>query len=273
MSQFVFDSDPTSEWEEDHRTWTITFSESVENHVGMQQIGKINEAGLSIEQLEKFQKVFEKKGYDSEVYNLVPFADKEDVSPAKVLIVRGGVKALLNKDEKFNEFMEEITETENVVDKKAWMRGQVKNKNARYNLCYADHSQEPNYEEKKGTIISFKDVPYLSQVRKNLGNLCGLKDLFAELNYYYDNRKCGIGFHGDSERKIVVGLRFGSSMNLHYQWFHQGSPIGDRVVFNLHHGDLYFMSEKAAGTDWKKKKIPTLRHAAGASTYTKIKEK
>lgn len=33
------------------------------------------------------------------------------------------------------------------------------------------------------------------------------------------------------------------------------------------------MSEKATGYDWKLKKIPTLRHAAGAEKYLTIKKK
>lgn len=36
---------------------------------------------------------------------------------------------------------------------------------------------------------------------------------------------------------------------------------------------MYIMSEKAVGYDWKKRKIPTLRHAAGADKYLIIKEK
>jgi hypothetical protein len=32
---------------------------------------------------------------------------------------------------------------------------------------------------------------------------------------------------------------------------------------------MYVMSEKAVGTDWKKKKIYTLRHATGASPFIK----
>lgn len=38
----------------------------------------------------------------------------------------------------------------------------------------------------------------------------------------------------------------------------------------LHYGDLYIMSKKAVGTDWKKKIIPTLRHTAGNSKYTTL---
>jgi hypothetical protein len=32
----------------------------------------------------------------------------------------------------------------------------------------------------------------------------------------------------------------------------------------LHNGDMYIMSEKATGFDWKLKKVPSLRHAVGA---------
>lgn len=34
---------------------------------------------------------------------------------------------------------------------------------------------------------------------------------------------------------------------------------------------MYMMSEKAVGTDWLKKIIFTLRHAAGCKKYTTIK--
>jgi hypothetical protein len=37
-------------------------------------------------------------------------------------------------------------------------------------------------------------------------------------------------------------------------------------------GDVYIMSEKTVGTDWKKKTIPTLRHATGCAKFTTLKE-
>lgn len=75
---------------------------------------------------------------------------------------------------------------------------------------------------------------------------------------------------GDKERRIVVGLRIGATIPLHYQWFLRFKPIGERQVLTLNHGDLYFMSEKATGNDWLKSSIYTLRHAAGCSKYTTI---
>jgi hypothetical protein len=45
---------------------------------------------------------------------------------------------------------------------------------------------------------------------------------------YYDNSKCGIGFHGDGERRKVIALRLGDSLPICYQWFKDGNPCGNR---------------------------------------------
>jgi hypothetical protein len=109
----------------------------------------------------------------------------------------------------------------------------------------------------------------LSKIRNFLPDFLGekAKDLMVEGNYYYDVDKCGIGFHGDSERKKVIAIRLGKSIPLHFQWALNGKPIGERIELTLNHGDMYVMSEKATGYDWKTRKIPTLRHAAGAAKF------
>ena len=76
-------------------------------------------------------------------------------------------------------------------------------------------------------------------------------------------KKCGIGFHGDSERKKVIACSLGASRPIHWQWYERSKPIGERIKFTLHNGDMYIMSEKTTGFDWKKRIIATLRHAAG----------
>ena len=102
--------------------------------------------------------------------------------------------------------------------------------------------------------------------------------LVGELNHYYDSDRCGIGWHGDSERKIVAGARLGpgaDGMHLKYQWFQQSRLVGaeGRIVLNA--GDIYIASEKAVGTDWKARKVFTLRHAAGKDScrYSRSKRK
>ena len=92
-------------------------------------------------------------------------------------------------------------------DKKAWMRAAVKNKRARWNLCFADHPQTADLENKKGTVLQFKLLPHLNSIRKSIPLFFGnrTKSLYAELNVYYDFDKCGIGFHG-------------RCLTIHYHW-------------------------------------------------------
>ena len=59
-------------------------------------------------------------------------------------------------------------------------------------------------------------------------------------------------------------------MPLFYQWFHRGESIGNRIEVNLKGGDIQIRSEKAVGTDWKKKTIYTLRHAAGCNKFVDV---
>lgn len=159
------------------------------------------------------------------------------------------------------------------VDTKAWMHGRVVNKVARYNLCFGEEAQEPCYEEKRGRIVAFDAVPLTRRLRSALPAFFGPKArlLQAEGNYYYDSAACGIGFHGDGERKLVIAVRLGASMPLHYQWFRRCVPVGARTRLTVHHGDVYIMSAKAAGNDWRRPSILTLRHAAGCAKFTTIK--
>ena len=70
--------------------------------------------------------------------------------------------------------------------------------------------------------------------------------------------------HGDTERQIVIAVRLGANFNLYYQWYHKGKKIGKLFEITLKHGDMYFMSDKAVGYDWKKPSLYTLRHGAGS---------
>ena len=38
----------------------------------------------------------------------------------------------------------------------------------------------------------------------------------------------------------------------------------------LNTGDIYIMSEKAVGSDWRKSSMYTLRHAAGSNKYLSL---
>lgn len=246
-------------------TYTITFGDQGENHIGMQKVGSLAPEGFNLKDLLYAQDQFKKKGISSELIDLSTYLNGTGYKyegEAYILIVRNGLNAILDTYNS-SDFFTEQKDLEK--DTKALMKGKVVNKKARYNLCFSTEPQEPNYEEGKGRIVSFKSVPLLQKVRSYLPDIIGIKgkDLIAEGNYYYDINSCYIGFHGDTERRKVIGIRTGISFPLHYQWFLQSLPIGPNIEFILNDADIYIMSEKAVGSDWKRKKILTLRHAAG----------
>lgn len=242
-------------------TITWTFGDCAENHRGMQEIGQKASRGLSVSDLIRSKKWFEEQGKKCELHDLGQLLSgcvlEHEI--AYVLVVRDGCSAITNTDTLFEESKALSW------DSKAYMYGRVVNKKARQNICVSSFDQEPNYEEGKGTVVHFDKVDGLATIRKKLGEITGEKlvDLQCEGNRYYDVKKTYIGFHGDTERRIVVACRLGEDFPLHYQWFINSNPVGQLFSTVLHHGDIYFMSEKAVGFDWKLKKIPTLRHSAG----------
>jgi hypothetical protein len=255
---------------------TITYSESVENSIGMEQIGRRGSNGLSVGDLEAARLKFEEIGVHCDIVYLRPPGETVCCEPtgsfAAVLVARKAVDAIVGRDDAHVDMLNEQLAYE--WDTTVWSskHGRVVNKQARHNVCYAGFSQTADIANKKGTVIPFSQVPILDKVRQALPTFFGSKanNLLAEGNKYYDASKCGIGYHGDTERAIVIGARLGESIPLHYQWYHRSQPVGSNVSIKLESGDIYAMSEKAVGNDWKRSSILTLRHAAGARKYTDV---
>ena len=123
--------------------------------------------------------------------------------------------------------------------------------------------------------MNFKNCPLLSAIRQGIYELFGekAKGMIAEGNKYDDGgeKKHGIGWHGDAERRRVICVRCGAkeSMPMHFRWYYDCKPVGNEIVIPLNGGDIYIMSEYAVGTNWRHRSKLTLRHATGASKYIK----
>lgn len=255
-------------------TISLTFGDRAENHAGMQILGSLASEGFTHKDLVDVSSKFTKIGCKCELIHLNKLLeDPNEATPAHFLIIRDGLAKLVDHKRAADKLYKEQRKLK--FDKKAKMRGRVVNKRARWNLCFDETSQEPDYASGKGRVVAFSEVPKLNYVRDKFPSFFGEKgkNLCAELNMYYDLEKCGIGFHGDSERRIVVCIRLGASMPMDFQWFRRSLPVGKRFNFTAHHGDIYMMSEKATGFDWKKRSILTLRHAAGCKKFRTIKKK
>jgi hypothetical protein len=135
-------------------------------------------------------------------------------------------------------------------------------------VVFGDETIQPSDDFKQCTVHAFP--PYLSQIRINLPLLFGEKaeNLNAEGNHYFEE-KSGIGFHGDAERRIVMCCSLGKSSILRYAWRYPKTSEHTlpSVDLKVEHGDLYIMSEKATGYDWKQSTKLRIVHAAGSEKY------
>ena len=170
--------------------------------------------------------------------------------------------------------------TEIIDGKEVKVRGKPMTKRARTNLCFVDgREQEPAVLEGKGSIYDLKKMSILDQGVKRLreqiadglikiGSKTKVEINVVEGNRYYDLKNTGIGFHGDTERVVVICISIGcSNYPMRWQWFKDGMPVGRPIDITLNCGDVYIMSEKAVGADWKLRSKYTLRHSAGAKKY------
>lgn len=233
---------------------TLTFGDAAENHVGMEMIGSCGKVGtgFTVEELRTIGSAMD----GAELYMLNSEAEHEE---AAVLVLR----KFLDSELHARMFAEQAALEH---DKKAFMYGRVVNKKARWNLCFDDVGHDPDYAAGKGRVVALTEVPLTNEFVTALPSRFGAKasGLKGEGNYYYNLKMCGIGWHGDSERRKVIALRLGASMPICYQWYFRGEPRGEKITIPLDGGDVYIMSEKAVGNDWKHRSKWTLRHAAGA---------
>jgi len=258
----------------DCTAYTTTFGDVAENHAKMQKLGVMHDNGYSCDQLKALGKRLESEGIETEWIDLARgwneehAATPEELMEAGVLVIRRGIHHILGDTEGLRAEHDCL-----VPDKQAKMRGRVVNKHARWNLCFDDEDQAADFEDGKGTVVAWKHIPLTQRLREQIQEWTGDTDLKGESNIYYDPSKCGIGYHGDGERKKVFAARFGAAeqVPLYFQWFQRSEPVGERMHIPLADGDMYAMSEKAVGFDWLKKKTPTLRHAAGCDKFTVLK--
>ena len=281
---------------------SLTCAPGGENNRGMEIIGRmpIKGEGFTAEDIEGlgpyFVKLMEEKKVsvlDLNALSLDEYIDNglEDEDQARVLILRDWAKghdkeiykeiAPIRWDAEYldpNKYRTEI-----VDGKEVKVRGKRMNKRARTNLCFVpDREQEPAVFEGKGTIYDLKKMKTMNECVERLREeiAAGLIEIgsktkvvinVVEGNRYYDLKNTGIGFHGDTERVVVICLSIGGfNYPMRWQWFKDGMPVGKPIDIFLNSGDVYIMSEKAVGADWKLKSKYTLRHAAGAEKYRSL---
>ena len=258
-----------------NKAMTLTFGDRVENHEELQMLGEEASTGFTHEDLVRIVEYMEALGYGHmcELRDLRELAIESveglpELSPAYLLVIRHFLAP-----KRANEIFEENMAFEWDKELWNWKKKVVQNRRARHNVCYDDKAREANYSKGEGMVVAWNSVPATYAVGRALSVLLGEKGkcLACEGNLYYDVATTGIGWHGDTERRKVVGIRLGKSIPLKFRWWYRNKSFGETLSVLLNHGDAYIMSEKAVGWDWvcPVKYGPTLRHSAGCENYTK----
>lgn len=242
---------------------TLTFCECSENHVGMEKNGKLSSVGYSADDLDSVIDKLNGK-FNIERYNLLDYLKKDDyVGKIPELLV---IRNYIDFHENLYESLININWDRKYYDNR---RQKVLNKHARANLCFGHTHSDADFENKKGTIVAYSSIANLDVLKNNVEGLLNDSNLQCEGNLYDDIEKNGIGWHGDAERRKVVGVRLGKSAPLKFRWYKNSVNLGETLNLVLNSGDLYIMTEKTTGNDWKRRNIYTLRHSAIATKYTK----
>lgn len=259
-------------------SWTATgtASQSTEAHAGAEIHGTPAERGYSKEDIDAIQqRVIEMHDMSIEVHNLHEMGEG---FPEAYLLVIDNFLNPKQHAELCEEVQSEVVEKD-LLDKFAPMRGTLKNKRARWTTEYGPDEVKSTFckykpgdkippgEVLSGGVLPFVKHPKMHNVVKLLERVLDRQGLRMEMNYYYDKKKCYIGFHGDGERKDVAGVIMGAPKDLHFQGFRKAEPVGNMLTVTLNSGSLYVMSEKATGNDWiqarARKDVIHYRHAAG----------
>jgi hypothetical protein len=266
---------------------SLTIGDAGENHVGMEMVGKKQDrgTGFTTDDLDLIETYMTKELKLEVEYHSLNIKGSED---AAILIIRDYLD--LQEQTDIQQEMESFEWDKKYYDTR---RKKVLNKIARSNCVFSTFSQEPDYEAGKGRIVKEETLPQFYEAKTNL--LEHISEALSideddEIEYItegnkYDGKKkksktpdedkvCGIGYHGDAERTRVICISIGSdNYPMNWHWFLGATPIGEPFEFLLNSGDVYIMSEKATGNDWKKRSIYTLRHAAGAKKYLDLSKK
>ena len=286
--------------------FSLTCAPGGENHAGMEIIGRmpVKGEGFTAQDIEGLGNYFEEeKGVESvAVLDLNALSGVGEIMELKtgdqgrVLLLRNWVQTTfepttvqdiyreLTADAWDAEYLDRNKYRTEIIDGvETKVRGKRMNKRARTNLCYvAGREQEPDVWQGKGRIVDLKKKIALNQAVDKLKSMiaAGLIAIdsktkveinVVEGNRYYNLKNTGIGFHGDTERVVVICISIGcDNYPMRWQWFKDGMPVGAPIDIRLNCGDVYIMSEKAVGSDWKLRSIYTLRHSAGSAKYTSL---
>jgi hypothetical protein len=255
--------------------YALTLGEQSEAHTGGRIYGKgLAARGFTVDELCAFRDALGEQARVVHLTDALPAAaPRVPGNEAAVLHIKDGIALLTGSATFADEMLRE--QQAHPYDTHYWdpRRKRVLHKRARYSIVFGDEAAAPSADCRQSSIIAYRDVPRFQQLRALLPAFFGsmAADLESEGNHYFHS-DAGIGFHGDSERRITLCCSLGAPTTLRFYWRAPFSlaPASAPVDLHLAHGDIYLMSQKATGSDWQNQSLYRLVHGAGASKHIQV---
>ena len=222
--------------------------------------GEMAPTGFDAAHLRRVCECLCKEGLDASIVDLTPHCRLKDAPEACILVIRGWRPDIADaafqqvRGIKYDTFTHQY--------------GHVVQAHSRHVVFVGEKPRKADESIGMRTVLGWQDVDVIDKARAWIAKVLDSEEYIksACILKYPDIRKCGISAHGDGERRRTIVYRVGkvsSKRSLDFQWYRDGAEVSDKVKIDLHHGDFAVSSEVAVGTNWKKRKIPTLRHSTG----------
>lgn len=257
---------------------TISLSESVSHGNDMWRIGIKSETGFSNDELITF--FYSLPQGSCELINLKDILPTtlHDIPDAYILIIRCIYLEYANKIFSTMVNVESSNEEGNITgiqwDNQRFNKDKIVENKLHSKLLFLDIGSEYkvpfNPFEKRGTIYNVRRIPELFRFATEMSSLL-MRSFYIEGTNYYNTNECYSPLSQNKESKHVVNLHLGSSIPLHFRWFHNTTEVSNVKSIQLNHGDVYLMNEIALGAAKESKTKLFLKHGIGNNpkAYTK----
>ena len=240
-----------------NESFTLTFSDASP----VKRVGKNAKNGFSIAELRKMCIDFGKKGFECEWIDLnaamPPCHVLINTPKAAVLVIRKGVSWFKSEADDLLLKLKSLQWNEQV-----WLKHKLVKNPMRRHLKFG----EKQYVSDEGLVVALKACPDIMKIRDSLNEMYSYRSVNFEVegDHYYDMERCGRDSFGDWDKRMLVGLQVGATMKMAFTWWYQESKFSTPVEIELHHGDIFVLSDKAVGHDIHRKAIATLKRTCGS---------
>jgi hypothetical protein len=212
---------------------------------------------------EKLRGIHQNNPTSTRIHELTPHCTDPSARDAVVLVI-ALPKALADAARDEVEAMPFATKT-------IGRGGKVCDAHTRHLAYIGPQAQDADPETGQQPVRTWGQLPASAAVRDYVNEVLGDTECQVGCALRYPNIfECGIGWHGDAERRKSIVVRVGnnSAKNpLFFMWFRHWDAISKPIPVHLEHGEVAVACEVAVGTDWKSSSIPTVRHATGFTRH------